>query len=180
MSEIKSTLELAMERTKKMAISEKEREEIKRKEIERKVNTLSIRYIEGYLPLNEILKELERMDEKTQAKVREIFLSQWIEVLSLSDKEERLFKGIEALKRRSADELKQRHQQLACQYGTEKEQVRENVKTQLIERLRKDGIDGNALEANIEGSSLWREASEALDRLYGARLEEIKKQWKTL
>jgi len=40
MAEIKSTLELAMERTKKITISEKEREEIKRKRIEKKVNGL--------------------------------------------------------------------------------------------------------------------------------------------
>jgi len=49
MGEIKSSLELAMERTKKIAISEKEREEIKRREIDQKVNALSNRYREGHL-----------------------------------------------------------------------------------------------------------------------------------
>jgi hypothetical protein len=44
MGEIKSTLDLAMERTKKISISQEEKEEIKRKEILQKVTGLSNRY----------------------------------------------------------------------------------------------------------------------------------------
>jgi len=83
MAEIKSTLELAMERTKKIAISKEERKEIKQKEILHKINGLFRRYMEGHLSLNEILKEIERMDEKTRPTAKEILLSQWIDALSL-------------------------------------------------------------------------------------------------
>ena len=72
MGEIKSTLELAMERTKRFAISNEEKAEIKRKEIMQKATSLFNRYLEGHLPLNEILKEIERMEEKTAKAVKEI------------------------------------------------------------------------------------------------------------
>jgi hypothetical protein len=169
-----------MERTKKMRVSEEEREEIKRKEIEQKVNSLSNRYIEGHLPLNEILREMEKMDKKTQTAVREILLSQWIEALSLSDEDERLFKGIESLKHRSVDEVKQKHQQLTSQYETEKEHVKVNLRAQLTEILRKDGIEGSAVEPNIEASSPWKEAKENLDKLTGEKLKQIKEELKNL
>jgi len=61
MGEIKSTLELAMEKTKKFAISEKEKEEMKQKEVLQKATGLFHRYRNGLLPLNEILKQIERM-----------------------------------------------------------------------------------------------------------------------
>ena len=64
-----------MERTKKFKISEKEREEIRRKEILQKVTSLFHRYREGHLPLNEILKEIERMEEKAAKMVKEDLLS---------------------------------------------------------------------------------------------------------
>jgi hypothetical protein len=163
-----------------MRVSEEEREEIKRKEIEQKVNSLSNRYIEGHLPLNEILREMEKMDKKTQTLVREILLSQWIEALSLNDDDERLLKGIESLKHRSVDEVKQKHQQLTSQYETEEEQVKENVKTELTEILRKDGIEGSAVEPNIEASSPWKKAKENLDKLTGEKLREIKEELKNL
>lgn len=180
MAEIKSTLELAMERTKKMTISKKEREEIKRKEVEQKVNGLSKRYIEGHLSLNEILREMERMDEKTQPKAREILLSQWIEALSLSDEDERLLKGIESLKHRSPDELKQNHHQLISQYQSEKERVKDEATTQLVETLRQDGIYGSAVEPNTEANHLWKQALEKLNQLYRTKLEDIKEQLRSL
>jgi len=180
MAEIKSTLELAMERTNKMTISEKEKEEIKRKEVEQKVNSLSNRYTAGHLSLNEILRETERMDENTQAKAIEILLSQWIEALSLSDEDERLIKGIESLKHRDAEELKQTHYYLISQYQKEKNRLKEQARTQSIETLRKNGIYGSAIEPNIEVNPLWKKEEWTLDQGYGKKLEELKEQLRNL
>ncbi len=84
MADIKSTLELAMERTKKMAISKEEREEIKEKESLQKVSSLFYRYKEGHIPLNEILREIEKMDEKTRPWVKENLLSQRLRLADYS------------------------------------------------------------------------------------------------
>ena len=156
MGEIKSTLELVMERTKKFAISEKEKEEFKQKEVLQKATTLFHRYREGHLPLNNILKEIEKMEKKTAITVKKLLLSQWIDVLSLEDDDERIFKGIESLKGRSIDEVKQKFHSLLSQYLSEKEKVKEEVKVQFTEALRKEGIYGNALEPQIEGVELLK------------------------
>jgi hypothetical protein len=180
MAEIKSALELAMERTKKITISEKEKEEIKRKEILRKVNSLFHRYMEEYLPLNEILREVDRMDEKTRTMAKEILLSQWIDALSLNDEDERLIKGIESLKNRASDEVKKKFHDLLSQYRREKEKVKQQVKTQSLEALRREGIYGSAVDPNTERSEIWKKESEKLDHSYGMKLEEIKEQLKGL
>jgi len=180
MADIKSTLELAMERTKKMTISEKEKEEIKRKEIEHKVDALSNRYRDGHLPLTEVLKEIERMDERVQTTARESMLSQWIDGLSMNNQDERLLKGIESLKHRSLDELKQRHHQLISQYQKEKERIKEEARAQLVEILREDGIYGSAVEPNTEAHHLWKQALEKLNQLYRSKLEDIKEQLRSL
>ena len=180
MGEIKSTLELAMERTKKFAISEKEKEEIKQKEVLQKATTLFHRYREGHLPLSDILKEIEKMDKKTATTVKELLLSQWIDALSLDDDAERILKGVESLKQRSTDEVKQKFHHLFSQYQEEKEKVKEKVRVQLIEDLRKEGIHGSAVEPKLEGSELWKKESEKLDHSYRVKLEEIKQELKVL
>ena len=180
MAEIKSTLELAMERTKKIGISEKERKEIKQKEIGQKVNALSHRYMQGHLSLNEILREMEKMDEKTQTIAKETLVSQWIDALSLKDEDERLLKGIESLKHRSADRQKEKHHQLLSQYRREEEKVKEKVRAQLTEALKREGIYGSAVELNIEASPLWKKEGENLDQLHGSKLEEIKEALRSL
>jgi hypothetical protein len=180
MGEIKSSLELAMERTKKIAISEKEREEIKRREIDQKVNAFSNRYREGHLPLNEILREMERMDEKTSTLAKETLLSQWINALSLKDEDERLLKGIETLKHLNAEELKEKHHQLLSQYQGEKEKAKEKIRAQIAEALKRERIYGSAVQPNIEASPLWQKELGNLDQLFSPQLEELKEKLRTL
>jgi len=180
MGEIKSSLELAMERTKKFTISEKEKEEIKQKEVLQKATSLFHRYREGHLPLNNILKEIEKMEKKTAITVKKLLLSQWIDALSLDDDDERIFKGIESLKGRSKDEVKQKFHSLLSQYLSEKEKVKENVKVQFTEALKKDGIYGSSVEPKIEGGELWKKENEKLDHSYRVKLEEIKEQLRGL
>jgi hypothetical protein len=178
--EIKSTLELAMERTKKFAISEKEKEEMKQKEVFQKATSLFHRYREGHLSLNEILKEIERTEQKTAAALKEFLLSQWINALSLSDDDERILKGIESLKGRSINGVKEKFYSLLSQYHEEKEKIKEEATTQFTEALRKGGIYGSAVESKLEGSELWKKEIEKLDQSYRMKLEEIKEQLRNL
>jgi ElaB/YqjD/DUF883 family membrane-anchored ribosome-binding protein len=180
MAEIKSTLELAMERTKKIAISKEEREEIKQKESLQKVNGLFHRYREGHLSLNEILREIERMDEKTRTLTKEILLSQWIDALSLNEEDERLLRGIEALKGKNIDEVKEKFHHLLSQYRKEREKINQEVRAQAQEILRREGIYGSAVEPNIEGTQHLEKELGNLDHLYGVKLKEIKEQLRVL
>jgi hypothetical protein len=180
MGEIKSTLELAMERTKKFAISEKEKEEMKQKEVLQKATRLFYGYRDGHLPLNEILKQIERMENKTATTVKELLLSQWVDTLSLDYEEERILKGIESLEQRDIHEVKQKFRNLLSQYQGEKEKVKEKARLQLIEGLRKDGIYESAVEPKLEGSELWKKENESLNCSYQIKLDEIKEQLRRL
>jgi len=176
MGEIKSTLELAMERTEKYFISEKEKEEIKKKEVLQKATTLFHRYREGNLPLSDILKEIEKMDKKTATTVKGALLSQWIDALSLDDDDERILKGIESLKQRSIDEVKQKFHHLLSKYQEEKEGIKGKVRVQFSEALKKSGIHGSAVEPKLEESELWKKENEKLGQSYKMKLKEIKQQ----
>jgi len=180
MAEIKSTLELALERTKKMAISEEEKEEIRQKKLLEKAKSLFHRYREGHAPLSELQKEIERMDEKTSAAVKDFLLSQWIETLSLKEEDERLIKGIVWLKNGRVEEVPEQFRHLLSQYREEMEKTRHGARTRLEEALKREGIAGSAVELNVEGDLLWKEAVEKLDHLYGGKLEEIRKQLRNL
>jgi len=180
MGEIKSTLELAMERTKHFSVSEKERDEIKQKEALRKATGFFHRYREGHLSLNDILKEVERMERKTAATVKEYLLSHWIDALSLDDDNDRILKGVESLKGKSIAEVKQRFDRLLSQYQREKDDAKEKTGVQLLEALKKRGIWGSAVEPRFEGSELWKKENESLDRSYLIELDEIKEQLRRL
>lgn len=180
MGEIKSTLELAMERTKKFSISNKEREEMKQKEVRQKAASLFHRYRDGLLSLHEIRRQIDKMEEGTATTVKQLLLSQWIDALSLDGEEEKIFKGVELLEQRNIDEARQEFRSLLSRYQREKEKVEEKVRVQLIEGLRKDRISGSAVEPNFEGSELWEKEIKNLDSFYQVKLDEIKEQLRRL
>ncbi len=180
MGEIKSTLELAMERTKKFSLSDKEKEEMKQKEVLQKASSLFHRYRDGHLSLNEVLKEIGKMEERTATTVKEFLFSRWMDDLSLNDDHDRIFKGMEAFKRRSLDEVKRKFLHLLSQYQKEKETLKEKTNLQLMEILKREGIYGSGVEPRIEGSAPWEKEIEKLDRSYGIKLEEIKKELRSV
>ena len=128
MGEIKSSLELAMEKTKRFSIYDKEKEEMKQKEVFQKATSLFHRYREGHLSSNEILKEIERMEKKTRTAVKDLLLSQWIDAFSLDGEDERTLKGVESLKERSIAEIKQKFHHLLSRYQGEKEKAKEKMR----------------------------------------------------
>ncbi len=180
MGEIKSTLELAMERTKRLSVSEKEKEEMKQKEVLQKATVFFHRYREGSLSLNDIMREIGKMERKEGMTVRESLLSRWIGSLSLDDENERILKGVESLKGKSIGGTRQKIAHLLSQYRSEKEEIKKKIGAQLIESLKGDGIWGSAVEPKLEGSELWKKENETLDHSYSVKLDEIKEQLRRL
>lgn len=180
MAEIKSTLELALERSRKFVLSKEDKEKIRQKEIEEKISRFFYRFGEGRLHLHEIEREIGQMGKEAGEAIKEGLLNRWIEALSLEDGSEKILRGIEWVKHRPIDEVKQEFQELLAQFQSEKERIKQEVRIQLLEGLRREGFSGDAIEPNLEASDLWRRASAELNQTYQHRLEEIKTLLKNL
>lgn len=173
MAEIKSTLELALERSRKYTLSEKEREEIKQKELQERIQGLFHRYEEGRLHLAELQKEIDRMEEGSRPSVKEGLVQLLVENLSLKGENEKLLKGIEWLKGQSLDEVREHLGLLMDQYRHEKDQLARASRDRALEALKEEGFSGEAIEPNLEVTSSFKEALSELEQRYRARLRQI-------
>ena len=178
MGEIKSALELAMEKSKKYLISREEKEKFKQEEILQKASGLFHRYREGHLSLHEIEREIGRMDGKTQERVKEALLSQWIESLSLEGDSERILRGIELIQNRDLNEITVRFESLLSEYGKAIEVARQRKRAGLAEALKKAGIEGDAVEPNLEGDEEWKRLRDSTRHSFEGPLEEIRRSLK--
>jgi len=176
MGEIKSTLELALERTRKMAISDKEKEEIKQKEILRKASSLFHRYMEDRASIDETLREIEKMEEKAGGPAKETLLTLWTDALSLSKENEKCLRGIEALKGPRVKEVIQELRSLFARFREDKEKAKQEIRGQWTQELKKAKIYGSAVEPRVEGSETWEKKIRGLEAPYRVRLEEMKRQ----
>jgi len=180
MAEIKSTLELALERTKSVSISQEEKEEIKRKEIAQKATGLFHRYMDESLSVSELMREIERLEEKARPRVRDALLSRWVAAISLEAENEKLLRGIESLKGRSVDAVKRKLDVLCSEYVEEVFAAEQQVKGQLLEILKKEGIHGTAVVPRFRQSREWKERIESVAEGFHGKIDECKEALKNL
>ena len=180
MAEIKSTLELALERTRGMVISEAEKQEIKKKERSQRAMGFFHRYREGTVLLTELLREIDKMEGETAERVKEILLVRWIDAISLGGENEKILRGIEALKGKPVRTAQEKLDRLLAQCQGKKDAFEREQTTKMLENLKKEGIHGDAIVPNIQGSTTWKIFSEALERDFQKKIQEVKEDLKTL
>jgi hypothetical protein len=62
MGEIKSTLDLVLQKTRNLTLSRDERLDLARQKLDKKVNSLLTRYLDNFLPLSTLRGEMEKID----------------------------------------------------------------------------------------------------------------------
>jgi hypothetical protein len=174
MAEIKSTLDLVMERTRKAVLSDEEKTEIQRQELYRKAEALFRRFQEDLLSLDGIGRELVRLPEPEQAPVREAFVRLCAGGLSEAGANEKLLKGIEVVGARPVADVERRLTQLQEAYRAEREEGRCRLTCAMAEALRGEGFWGSAVEPAIEGTPEWEDLLASLETAFKGRLDEIR------
>jgi hypothetical protein len=167
MAEIKSTIDLIMERTKNLSASPQEREAYQRREREKHIGGLVQRLLDYSLTLDGIKDELAK--EKKNGQEAEVMAFLKKTLASHVDPEadnERLFRIVNELAGTPEDRL---HETLlafqAESFGW---------KTGLLERQKKEleakGVSGSAVVPNPEADPLWKarmeEAQEACTKRF--------------
>ena len=174
MAEIKSTLQLALERSQRMAISQEEREEIKQKELLKKATGMGHRYMEGTLSLSELQREIERAEEKEAKRTKEILLQQWIGAISLHRDNDRMLRGIAVLKGKGVDDLGKQLLEILSEHPRRKKEAEEALTVRKREELKAEGISGSAVVPVFEGTREWKQMLEPLETSAQEKLEEVR------
>ena len=171
MAEIKSTLDLVLEKTRHLTFSDEERQARLREEKQRRLQGRLLRYEQGTLPLSDLLKFLrEETDEVAVLDVRHVN-EEIMTNLQLDRTAEpwlqlwKAFSGIDPLPLNRILEDYRRDEKDA---GAQRRQ-------ELAQELRQQrGISGTAIVPNIESDPEWKRRREGLQRRYDERLQEEK------
>lgn len=170
MAEIKSSIELAMERTQGLTFTEEERRRLEVERQQRAAKALVSQYLRGEMGLAELdRKKRESTDVASRALERAM-----VEALGLG--QEALPRALEALEswlgKRQRTAL-QRLRDLSLQWGQAVQKRRRKIKAELREKLARRGVEGSAVEPHVEGSPLWDRAMEELRVQFAANFQEV-------
>lgn len=175
MAEIKSAIELAMERTKNLVMDDEEKRLLVRKDLEDRLRALVRRFAEGMIDRDGFWADYGDIKGDRHEK-RAILADLVIQGFETSLDNDRLFEVLELLGEDAGGSLAAEAK--ALKYGFRKDlDAREaGIREGIMASLKKMDISGSAVEPNVAEWKEWRDASLDTVALLKHRLIEWKER----
>lgn len=171
MAEIKSTLDLVMERTRNLKITEEDKKKIKEEELKGKIKGLIRRCLDGYARFEDeyraLLADFDR-DAARKALADEL-IGQFDPLHGRYDENEKLFAMIEAIFPSEASSMQQKIESWEASLRP----ARENRVAAIRETWKKALLSGSALTPNLEKDPEWRDYT-------GRKRDELRSELRSL
>jgi hypothetical protein len=174
MAEIKSAVELAMERTKGLRLSHEEMEKMKEEEVQVKAVSLVNRYLEVDFHLREVEKELAKFDPQQRKHLEQLFLQNLIEAIHLDRDNTLILQGLETFLPTAAWPVKKINDLLQKYQEKKKDEFRK-AESDLLAKLERLGISGSAVHPKVEGSPEWEQAMAGFKPEFEEELKRLKR-----
>jgi len=175
MAEIKSTLELAMERAKKIEVSPEEKEKLKRGEYASKAKGILNRYLNGDLNIKGLIKELASYDGNARDTILGTLLFGLVDAIDISIDNKRSLEAIDILKQNRVKPTLDRINKLCKDFDEEKGSRYKKTEKEIRKRLDGMGISGTAVQPVVDYDERWHHTlATSLSSEYEARLAKLK------
>jgi len=179
-AEIKSSIELAMEKTKNLVMDEEERKLSALRDTENKIRATLRRYLEGMIERDDVEKEMEEIKGDEGLK-RSLLIDLLIEEFDIGSDNTRLLELFYIVNGGLQESLKKELATLKNKFKEEMEKRGMIIRERIAGRLREMGITGDGVEPNIEEWDEWKEGLEESGAVFKKRIAEWKnKLTKTL
>lgn len=171
MGEIKSTLDLVMEKTRTLSFTDEEKERLRQAELNRRGEALARRYISEEISYEQLELEMTKENYENQIILKKTLTRFFLESVSLDQPTHRVFRALRYLIK---EEMVQCYEKLKEDYVKTSEahyaRIEKDARTELALR----GITGSAVVPKVESSSAWQEARSTFEPQFTIELDAIK------
>lgn len=175
MAEIKSAIELAMERTKTLIMDDAEKKKLAAKELEGKIRAILRRYKEGIIQTGGVEKELDAISGDEEIR-RTTFIDLLVEELDLRGNDPNIMELFHIAGNAVDNEIKEELKTLQRDYAEDLKKEEVIIRDRIGKTLEARGISGDSISPNLETWNEWKEGLEATERLFQKRLIEWKQK----
>ncbi len=151
MAEIKSTLELIMERTKNLTLTDEEKRNFQKKEVQGKVKGFLMKFMDGVMDLEKLKKGIVSLEEKDPELVKEIVIRECLDRISLQGDSAMPFDILEQVV--SVDIAP--FQKLLSEFLSELDNTRKVREQGMQKQIQEKGISGSAVLPNLSADPEW-------------------------
>lgn len=171
MGEIKSTLDIIMEKAKRFSVTEEEKKGFKRQELEGKIKGLVQKVVDGVMDSERFQVEVTALQAKEKELVDRILKEEVVARIELGSNNEALLRILENIAGPASPAIRK----VLAEFEKKAEKEKESRRKTAVENLKKKGISGSAVLPNLEADPEWiRMRSEVKRQLQKEIRERLK------
>jgi len=175
MAEIKSAIELAMERTKNLVMDDEEKRESQKREVENRVRAILRRYLEGMTEADRALAELDEIKADYGLK-KKLLIGLLFEDFDITKENSRMLDLFHQVGGGAAGPFVAELDEIRNEFSFETAKREGVVRRRIESRLEEMGITGDGLDPNVEAWEEWRDALAETGANFGKRIGEWKER----
>ena len=168
MAEIKSTLDIIMEKAKKFSVTEEEKKGFRRQELEGKIKGLVQKAVDGILDSERFQIQVAALQTKDKDLVDQILQNEVVARLEVKANSEPLLKILES----AAGSAKGAVKKALTDFELKAEKQKDSRRKTLLEGFRKKGISGSAVLPNLDADPEWARAKLEMKQQLQERIRE--------
>lgn len=169
MGEIKSTLDLVLEKTRDLTLSKEEKLSLARKELDKNVRGLLNRYLDNFLPLNRLKQEMENIAGNERDLVYKFFKKHLLARFDLDSDNVSILSALNEVAGFDIAPLTI----LQKEYQSEKEETEKAFRERVLVALEEKGVSGSAIVPNLNHIPDWDQFLDSSHKKYQERLKSI-------
>jgi hypothetical protein len=173
-AEIKSTLDLIMEKTKHLSLNDEEKHALEQQQLNQRVQVPLLRYLKEERDADYLAQELDSLPLEKREEGRRLCLELFVDSLSPFEDNTRMLAGVERLLGKTGRERWEKIVvPLEEEYREEREKAQAEAASSLRETLAAEGLKGSALLPYVDGESPHsREEKERSAQAFRARVKK--------
>ena len=169
MAEIKSTLDIIMEKAKKFSVTEEEKKGFKRQELEGKIRGLVQKALDGVLDSERFQVEMAALQAREKDLVDRILKDEVVARLEAEANSEALLKILEYVAGSASSAVSK----VLAEFEKKGEKQKEIRRKTLLVSFKKKGISGSAVLPNLDADPEWIRIRAEMRRQLQQEIREI-------
>lgn len=170
MGEIKSTLDIIMEKAKGFTVTEQEKKAFRERAFEEEVYGLLQKYLDGLMDVERFKEEIRGLGEGRQKEVREVLKKACMERIDPEAENGPILEVIESLVGIATQPISR----IISEFVANLESIKRTKEKVLSESLVKKGISGSAIIPNIRALPEWEQNLSEIKAEFHERLRQIR------
>ncbi len=180
MGEIKSTLELALERTRGMTLSDEEKQRLRDEKAEKRAKGLFLRFRQGLLRLTDLEAEAAKTDEASPELVRKYLSRQFLDTLAPDMDESVALDDLKAWFGEQSSAPLEDARVILEEYNSRCDELYSRAENRILRNLNKAGIGGSAVKPKVEQDAQYSEGLQKIREAAETKLKTVRERLVTL